>query len=427
VKVSGAAATGGVEKRTQRAPRSAPTHYGTPACGMKRGYKRRLSCQIEYTLFGRGKRGNSPVDFSGLFSGKIEGTLFDRIDRNLATRVMDSVMIQTQPHNKVCIFCLRTDDEVKFDREHIIPESIGGTFFMDDMVCKHCNNKLGSEVDCEILKVFDVLKAMDTLQIPYNRNGILRSYYELHLVSEKQQRFRASASDGGLRLLTQDLPDGSRVVLGHDGFENTLKKTLHRDETLIKAGFKPKHIDRLLEEMLVRYKSSDIDEEVRCDELGLVLVKRSDSLQGEIQPKSKANAERVAAKMFFEWMFFCFGNRFVECASWSEKLHSVVYYGSSFPCIHLFRSEPPDSTFRKTHYIYVLVLPAFTKAVVGLFGAIEYTLITPPIDPAVLEELTKTHNISNVIGVAYEQDLEKPAKRFFLLCSDGSSKYLGEI
>ncbi len=33
VKVSGAAATGGVEKRTQRAPRSAPTHFNLTHCG----------------------------------------------------------------------------------------------------------------------------------------------------------------------------------------------------------------------------------------------------------------------------------------------------------------------------------------------------------------------------------------------------------
>ena len=38
-----------------------------------------------------------------------------------------------------CIFCNDEINEKNFSREHIIPESLGGKFVIDN-VCKECNN-----------------------------------------------------------------------------------------------------------------------------------------------------------------------------------------------------------------------------------------------------------------------------------------------
>ena len=45
-----------------------------------------------------------------------------------------------------CIFCL---EERAPSREHVFPESIGGTFVID-RVCKTCNERLGAKVDCKL-------------------------------------------------------------------------------------------------------------------------------------------------------------------------------------------------------------------------------------------------------------------------------------
>ncbi len=81
-------------------------------------------------------------------------------------------------HSKACIFCSRTDLETNFSDEHIIPESIGGRLVLDQ-VCAECNSGLGHDVDPEILKIPEVLKALEYLDIPHAREGILRSYYNI--------------------------------------------------------------------------------------------------------------------------------------------------------------------------------------------------------------------------------------------------------
>ena len=78
----------------------------------------------------------------------------------------------------VCIFCLGNSANKDFNREHIIPDSLGGTLYADDLVCESCNSTLGHSVDHELLRVPAILTAMDELGVPYDRKGILRSYYK---------------------------------------------------------------------------------------------------------------------------------------------------------------------------------------------------------------------------------------------------------
>lgn len=48
--------------------------------------------------------------------------------------------------NRTCTFCQSQGPDTTFDREHVIPRSIGGRLFLDDFVCKPCNGWLGADV-----------------------------------------------------------------------------------------------------------------------------------------------------------------------------------------------------------------------------------------------------------------------------------------
>ena len=54
---------------------------------------------------------------------------------------------------KKCIICKKTKNNHEFNKEHIIPESIGGSLTIDN-VCKSCNSKLGEEIDSKIINDF---------------------------------------------------------------------------------------------------------------------------------------------------------------------------------------------------------------------------------------------------------------------------------
>ena len=54
---------------------------------------------------------------------------------------------------KTCIICKKNKNENQFNKEHILPESIGGSLTIDN-VCKSCNTKLGNEIDSKIINDF---------------------------------------------------------------------------------------------------------------------------------------------------------------------------------------------------------------------------------------------------------------------------------
>jgi len=325
----------------------------------------------------------------------------------------------------VCIYCLRTADRVEFDREHIIPQAVGGNLYLDGLVCKDCNSKLGREVDCEILKVPDVLRAMDELEIPYDRAGVLRSYFETHLDSERGLLGAQPKADE-LVLHIQDLEDGSRIFPGYSGFEAELKKQLLRDGTLERSGIDITEIDRLLADLSSRLRDASVDEPVECPELGIVAIKRSEAMTGKVIPKSEARMDRLIGKIALEWFFFCLGKRFVEFASWAEDLRNLAWQGRKARSIHVFRSLPEDSSFRRSHELYFVVVPRFTRLVVSFFGGIEYTLVAPDMDDRVFDYLEE-HGSTGAVGIAFRQDLSRSAKLFFTLMADGSSELLENL
>jgi hypothetical protein len=329
-------------------------------------------------------------------------------------------------HSALCVYCLRVSDGTGFNREHIIPQCIGGTLFVDNMVCESCNSTLGTEVDCEILKVPEVLSAMDALHVPYDREGVLRSYYNTELVSQFG-RLKAMPVGNGFQPITQDLEDGSRITPGHEVAVETLRKTLSRDVSLQATGITREHISALLSDLGERFAKAEDEDEVECSELGLNLEKRSDKSHVEASPKSEPATQRLIGKIALEWLFLCFGKSFVASAPWSCDLRNLVCGSDNPQTIGVFRSEPMNPEIRKTHSIYVYLHESFAKVAVTFFGGIEFTMIAPPMPLSVLEEFTSATDTPDSIGIAYEQDLSEGEKRFFALKTDGSSKFLGAL
>ena len=50
-----------------------------------------------------------------------------------------------------CIICCQKKDVGEFNIEHVIPDSSGGDYKINN-VCKDCNNLLGNTVDHDFLK-----------------------------------------------------------------------------------------------------------------------------------------------------------------------------------------------------------------------------------------------------------------------------------
>ena len=81
-----------------------------------------------------------------------------------------------------CIFCKKSKHESEFNREHIIPEGLGGKGAdgMYDCVCTSCNSSLGTRVDAVFLNHFITKYQRNKYRIK-GKNGIPNPYSEIEI------------------------------------------------------------------------------------------------------------------------------------------------------------------------------------------------------------------------------------------------------
>lgn len=167
-----------------------------------------------------------------------------------------------------CIYCLKDDLEVTFNREHIIPQNIGGKLFMDDVVCKSCNSYLGANIDNEILKIPIVLDALKRFNISQDSSLLLNAFYKIKgTLNGITLRARATAS--GFEIIDQNLLDGS-ILSSDDKIEDKIKRIIHRDKRLKSAGISRIKIDSEIEDLLKTYRKSKPGERVEWPKLGII-------------------------------------------------------------------------------------------------------------------------------------------------------------
>lgn len=91
---------------------------------------------------------------------------------------------------KKCIICNEIKEDAEFNKEHVIPELIGGSLTIDN-VCKTCNNKLGNEIDSKIINDF-LIKGKIVEKGIKNKNNKEKVLFE-KLISNKNPQIKLKA------------------------------------------------------------------------------------------------------------------------------------------------------------------------------------------------------------------------------------------
>jgi hypothetical protein len=322
--------------------------------------------------------------------------------------------------NVVCIFCARTNNEVQFHREHIIPQNIGGNLYLDNAVCVGCNSKLGAHIDAETLKKPDILKAFEVLNIPHDRDGILNRHYKIMgKIEDIELRF-GKVRGQEYSFPKQRLTDGSLITPEHDYFA-ALKQGVDRDKRLREAGLSKQGIKERLEELRRLYEQAKPGDEVAYPELGLMLRKRSDEISINIAPREQANIQPLIAKIAYEIMFFCGGQEFfsIENLDLQQQLLTSIDQKEIQKGINVMRVEPTIKEFRPVHLIRLEVPNYVTIVRVAFFGHIEYVLTAKPLSRAFVDNLKEKLKIDDLYALDYQQELDKPTKSFWTVAENG--------
>lgn len=323
----------------------------------------------------------------------------------------------------MCIFCGRTDNDVKFNREHIIPKNLGGTLFLDDAVCVDCNSKLGTRVDAETLKLPDVLKAFAKLNIPHDGDGILNRHYNVTGQLEDIELKFGKVQDNDFLFPPQRLADGS-LITPEQNFFTSLEKVAMRDIRLQEAGLSLQQIRDDLEGLRRSYENARGGDVVDCPRLGIAVRKHTDQLRIEVAPRNKANVNPLIAKIAYEMLFVCGG------AEWFSKENSELrrLLLDSIDTmeiqrgIFVMRVEPSMADYAPVHLIRLEPHSGLTILRIVFFGHIEYVLTARPLSSDFMSSLKRLLQTDNLRAIVYQQQLDKSMKSFWTVTDDGEIK-----
>ena len=328
-------------------------------------------------------------------------------------------------HTKMgpCIFCFKTNPEVTFSKEHVIPDSLGGQLILNDWVCSNCNSRFGAEFDHEILKNPEIVVALKKLTLPHNRTQLINQNFRIRgFAAEIEVKGRATKN--GFEFPSQSLPDGS-IIHPEAEYKEPLLKSILRDQRLYDAGLTKDQIIEDYERLVEKYKKAVVGETIEWPTLGRTLIKRSESFKIKLEPKGPGDVSRLAAKIGYEFGFLTFYREFLSSERVAKPLHRFIMDGEKQPGFHVLQISTDLSDYVPLHYISFQVYKHVTRIVVGFFGSIAYTLIAPAFENKILDNIAKLYNCPDLIGVEFQQDLSKGKVGFWALLADKNIKYIG--
>ncbi|MBZ5588093.1 MAG: HNH endonuclease [Acidobacteriia bacterium] len=311
-------------------------------------------------------------------------------------------------HRRICIFCQRKGEETGFSREHLIPRNIGGALFLDDYVCKDCNDWLGSNVDTEIVRLPETLASMDALGLPHDRDGYLRRYY--NLVGELNgAALRGVISGGRSRFPTQKLDDGSLLV-PDERLEEHLTKIGAR------AGLPAEDVRTEVRRLLAATPEGP---PVASRRIGVSLRRRTGRAAVALKPKRPPLPERELAKIAYEFLFLVLGRELFHPENDDPCNRLINTIGSfSGPKAAVVRLQPPSAGYEPLHVIHFRNSKGFVEMRVLLFGQIHFFVAPGRFRSVCLSGLQERFG-SNIIGVQFQQRLDRRGMAFWGVCAEG--------
>ena len=322
-----------------------------------------------------------------------------------------------------CIFCFRSNPEVTFNKEHLIPDSLGGMLILNDYVCSECNSKFGSKFDHEILKNPEILAALKKLELSHDRIKLINHNYKIHGCSNGIE-LRGKATKDGFIFNPQSLPDGSMIYPEKD-YKKSLLKSIRRAQRLNDAGLMANQIKAEFNKLTKAYDQARVGEKIESSTLGVVLFKRSDAFNISLVPKGSGNVSRLIAKIAYEFGFTIGYSDFLKSEYVAKPLHKFIETGECQPGFHVFRTGTELPDYAPVHFISFQCYDCLTRVVVGFFGKIAYTLIAPPFENKVLSQIAETYECPKIVGVEYQQDMAKDTVGFWALLPEKSVMYIG--
>ena len=327
---------------------------------------------------------------------------------------------------RACIYCLRNEDLVTLNREHIIPQNIKGNLFLDDCVCTKCNSWIGANVDTEALKLPKTLEALDKFNIHHDKDIIFRQSYDIKGKSTKSDlSLKGLMKNGEVYFPPQEVENGSLVA--PDGeIDKILRKMSTRDKRLINAGLDKPYIFRELKKFKHTYDQAKPGEKIEWPNIGRAVKRRSEKIEIKIKPKTELKMEKLIAKIAFEFLFFVGGIGFFK--QFDVDIGAQLIYtisGNNPPRdVLIYRAKPEIIDLIPVHLIRFETSNTSSMFRISFFGSIEYHCILPPSMNILFKGIVAAKGFEDLVGIHFQQHIDKPIKVFWALMNNGKRERL---
>lgn len=310
------------------------------------------------------------------------------------------------------MFCSATGNDALFHDEHIIPQSIGGSWEISGCVCRSCNNTLGKEVDVHAWSIPDVVTVHDRLKIPYDPNTVFKNHYQTEArMGGREVPFRAEWTPSGVRFnpYPHTRPDGVMVYPLSD-YREHLHRNLSRKE-----GYSISSVEDLINRIDVAKPGECVDYPAQ----GQYFIKgHQEKITVDIIPRNN-EIGRLIAKIVFEFLYVLTAPCLSAWSAIAEPLKQYSRYGRSNETISIRRVKSDRPDFEPFHAITCHLQHGIVIAYVTLFGYIVYELlmrVTP--NNSFLNRIRSETSCPDLVGFDYEQDIRSRSRGLRALLTD---------
>lgn len=306
---------------------------------------------------------------------------------------------------RCCIFCSHVGGESDYHEEHIIPKNIRGNWVLDGCVCRKCNNDLGSEVDPQIWRVPDVVRAHDELNIPYDANVVFKKHYVANaFMGEKPVPFKAKWTPDGIRL--QPYPhrrDDGVMIYPINDYEIPLHRNLQR-----KDGYCRSSVDELIQEISTAPPGTKIEHPPQAQHF---IKGIPEEISVDLNPKD-CQVDRLVAKIALEFLYITTGKILMCRPKIVDPLRQLSRYGNPDDTVSVRRVKSDRNGFEAFHSITSYLNFGSPRIYVTFFGYIVYELLVRlDSDDGYLNEIRHEIGLPDLIGFDFEQEILSPSHR----------------
>lgn len=316
---------------------------------------------------------------------------------------------------KHCVWCFKDVSKEGFSREHIIPSSIGGLIYSDDILCEKCNNDFGTEIDSNALKHREIIELAYEFSLINDTSKYITNSHDINIEAEGNT-IKGYLKDGKVYPIPQQVSD-DHIIVPDNITKETITKLVNRDGRLKNLSDSEKENE--IKKLLNNYSEIEHGNFVHSKKLGLLLKKGITGDKVNFSSKSVNDPLiPLVLKIFYEWLSIVAYAEFFRSEKIFPSLRESILAKEAKSEISVIRLEEKRDK-RPFHCVIIEFDANSTICLISLFSKITYQVFAPPLELSFLDFHRKANKLDSLCGIHIEENFQESKKTILFIDDSG--------